>query len=293
MILALSFILLSVLLLGGSNIQASFIKKTNEKSNIGNVLAGGYINNITITTSNVIQCSEAIIKWKGTNGKVKLEIGKGGYYIGIENIQIINSISELNYNWKVNQPFETDLIFQITDENNQIGYLQNVKVQQSNDDSCLSNSSSSTSTSTSTSNSISASSSIGENEITSSVNQITSQTTSSFDVGSSSISSSKSKSKSRTSSSSSSSATSVTASMSIAVSTQSTAPSVISNTPISTSVNNLIASTSSSSASGSIAPLAAASNGNTSGADRVKYQVSTLIISFSGFISLIIGSMLY
>ncbi|WRT67257.1 uncharacterized protein IL334_004224 [Kwoniella shivajii] len=243
---------------------------------IGDVLAGGYVNNITVQADNVVQCSQATISWTGTTGSVSLSIGQGGYYVGSTPIQNIDSISSGSYDWEVDQPSGEDLIFQVTDSSGQTGYIQNIKVGGSTDNSCLSqDDSTSTSTSSSSSSPAAASASpsassandqdqtstagangVGVGSESSIVNTSSGGGASSTSAVPSSTSKSKS-TKSKTSSSKFSSSTFLSTSTSSAVGTASasaSAPTLVSAAAAATA--------SSSTSSSNNAPLAAASGGS-------------------------------
>ena len=115
------------------------------------------MNNITVSASNIIQCADATISWTGTAVRtrllpfpaillmrdllgqppVTLMIGIGGYYVGTTPLSTIPSLFNSQYSWTVTQPAGTDLIFQVTDANGEVGYAQNYQVGGSDDASCL------------------------------------------------------------------------------------------------------------------------------------------------------------
>ena len=73
---------------------------------------------------------------------MNVSIGTGGYYVGIDWLTNLTPISDSSTIWTVSQPSGTDLIFQVTDSNGQVAYIQNIKVGESDDASCLNESSS-------------------------------------------------------------------------------------------------------------------------------------------------------
>ncbi|RSH94019.1 hypothetical protein EHS25_006673 [Saitozyma podzolica] len=123
----------------------NLVKIRRAGGSVGNVLAGAPITNITVTPSNVVQCSTASISWTGATDPVDLSIGVGGFYVGTTWITTLSSISGGSATWLVDQPSGEDLIFEIKDANGQVGYTQNVQVASSGDSSCLSSGSSTSS----------------------------------------------------------------------------------------------------------------------------------------------------
>ncbi|RXK34647.1 hypothetical protein M231_08098 [Tremella mesenterica] len=123
--------LLGLLLVG---ISAEAIRRKE----VGDILAGAPVNNITVSAEGVNQCGDATIGWTGTTPPVTLSIGTGGYYVGITPIITLDNISDDSYTWNVNVTQGTDLIFQVTDSNGEVGYVQNISVDEGDDDSCLS-----------------------------------------------------------------------------------------------------------------------------------------------------------
>ena len=71
-------------------------------------------------------------------------VGTGGFYANLQPIQTIDNLSGSSTNVEIDQKEGTDMIFKITDSQNKVGYVQNIKVG-GGDDSCLSSSSSSSS----------------------------------------------------------------------------------------------------------------------------------------------------
>jgi len=69
-------------------------------------------------------------------------VGTGGFYANLQPIQTIDNLSGSSTNVEIDQKEGTDMIFKITDSQNKVGYVQNIKVG-GGDDSCLSSSSSS------------------------------------------------------------------------------------------------------------------------------------------------------
>lgn len=63
-------------------------------------------------------------------------IGRGGYYIGTTELSSVPKLQN-SYEWTVDQPSGTSMIFQVTDANGEVGYVQNVGVGESGDGSCL------------------------------------------------------------------------------------------------------------------------------------------------------------
>jgi hypothetical protein len=164
----------------------NLVKIRRAGGSVGNVLAGapselqglptrthvdsaGSVTNITVTPSNVVQCSTASISWTGATvsghllmhslrlhvasrctpltpqDPVDLSIGVGGFYVGTTWITTLSSISGGSATWLVDRPSGEDLIFEIKDANGQVGYTQNVQVASSGDSSCLSSGSSTSS----------------------------------------------------------------------------------------------------------------------------------------------------
>jgi len=81
-----------------------------------------------------------------SQGPVSLLVGTGGFYANLQPIQTIDDISGSSTSVTINQKEGTDMIFKITDSQNKVGYVQNIKVG-SGDDSCLDDSSSPSSSS--------------------------------------------------------------------------------------------------------------------------------------------------
>jgi hypothetical protein len=75
-------------------------------------------------------------------GPVSLMVGTGGFYANLQPIQTIDNLSGSSTTVEIDQKEGTDLIFKITDSQNKVGYVQNIKVG-GGDDSCLSSSPSS------------------------------------------------------------------------------------------------------------------------------------------------------
>jgi len=71
-------------------------------------------------------------------------VGTGGFYANLQPIQTIDNLSGSSTNVEIDQKEGTDMIFKITDSQNKVGYVQNIKVG-GGDDSCLSSSPSSSS----------------------------------------------------------------------------------------------------------------------------------------------------
>jgi hypothetical protein len=71
-------------------------------------------------------------------------VGTGGFYANLQPIQTIDNLSGSSTNVEIDQKEGTDMIFKITDSQNKVGYVQNIKVG-GGDDSCVSSSSSSSS----------------------------------------------------------------------------------------------------------------------------------------------------
>jgi hypothetical protein len=102
-----------------------------------------------------------IIEKGGTlisQGPVSLMVGTGGFYANLQPIQTIDNLSGSSTNVEIDQKEGTDMIFKITDSQNKVGYVQNIKVG-GGDDSCLSSSSSSSSAASSAASSEASSSS--------------------------------------------------------------------------------------------------------------------------------------
>ncbi|GFZ45671.1 hypothetical protein JCM24511_03399 [Saitozyma sp. JCM 24511] len=225
----------------------NLVKIRRAGGSVGNVLAGAPITNITVTPSNVVQCSTASISWTGAADPVDLSIGIGGFYVGTTWITTLSSISGGSATWLVDQPAGEDLIFEIKDANGQVGYTQNVQVASSGDSSCLSSASSSSSWSSASATADGSGSS----------SAVDASATPDAASASPAVSSSTSHSSSRSSRSSSTSAS--------ASSTSSAAPTL----SLSSSSSSAASSSSASSSSGSSATLAAAaSTGKTSAARR-------------------------
>ncbi|ORX39986.1 hypothetical protein BD324DRAFT_247646 [Kockovaella imperatae] len=100
--------------------------------------AGAPVNNITVSADNVVQCSSATVSWTNTNPPVDLAIGIGGYYVGTSWLTTIHVDSDDSTSWTVNVASGDTLIFQVTDSDGAVAYVQNIEVQPSDDDSCLS-----------------------------------------------------------------------------------------------------------------------------------------------------------
>lgn len=79
-------------------------------------------------------------------------VGTGGYYANLQPIQTIPDLDGSSTTVLIDQKEGTDLIFQITDSQNKVGYVQNIKVG-GGDSSCLSDSGSSSSAAASSSSS--------------------------------------------------------------------------------------------------------------------------------------------
>lgn len=85
-----------------------------------------------------------------TQGPVSLMVGTGGFYANLQPIETIDNLSGSSTQVTIDQEQGTDMIFKITDSQNKVGYVQNIKVG-GGDDSCLSGDSSSSSPSSSSS----------------------------------------------------------------------------------------------------------------------------------------------
>lgn len=77
-------------------------------------------------------------------------VGTGGYYAGLQPLQTIDNLDGSSTQVFIDQKEGTDMIFQITDGNGQVGYVQNQKVG-GGDSSCLSGGEASSSSSGSSS----------------------------------------------------------------------------------------------------------------------------------------------
>lgn len=64
-------------------------------------------------------------------------VGTGGYYANLQPLQTIDNLDGSSTQVFIDQKEGTDMIFQITDGNGQVGYVQNQKVG-GGDSSCLS-----------------------------------------------------------------------------------------------------------------------------------------------------------
>lgn len=95
------------------------------------------MSNITVTPSGVVQCGTATVQWTGVVEPVQLFIAVGGMYVGETPLATLSGLSGGSTTWQVAAPAGDTLIFQITDANNQVGYIQNIAVQSSGDASCL------------------------------------------------------------------------------------------------------------------------------------------------------------
>ncbi|WWD01254.1 hypothetical protein V866_008196 [Kwoniella sp. B9012] len=228
-----------------------------EEKRIGGVLAGAPVNNITVSADNVIQCSQATISWTGTsNSPYTLSIGQGGYYVGLTTLETHEGLTDSSFGWTVTQPSGQDLIFEVQDSAGQRNYIQNVKVGESDDSSCLSSDTSSSSVASATSSGasqtqVAQSASVVEGSTTSA--STSSETQAEAHATSTSTSKSKSHSSQISSSSSSKSNTVLAPSTTITLPTSSSASSAAT-----------AGSASSSSSGVSTAPLAAASEGASS-----------------------------
>ncbi|WVQ78372.1 hypothetical protein IAT38_000458 [Cryptococcus sp. DSM 104549] len=105
---------------------------------VGDVLAGGYTDGITVSAENVTQCGYATISWTGAAAPATLEIGKGGYYVGTTSVANLTAGWDNTTQWLVTQPAGTDLIFQIVGADGKTGYVQNIQVGEG-EDGCLGN----------------------------------------------------------------------------------------------------------------------------------------------------------
>jgi hypothetical protein len=72
-------------------------------------------------------------------GPVSLMVGTGGFYANLQPIRTIPDLDGSSTTVLIDQKEGTDLIFQITDSQNKVGYVQNIKVG-GGDSSCLSDS---------------------------------------------------------------------------------------------------------------------------------------------------------
>lgn len=75
-------------------------------------------------------------------------VGTGGFYAGLQPVQTIDNLDGSSTQVEINQKEGTDMIFQITDANGAVGYVQNLKVG-GGDSSCLGEGSSSVAASSS------------------------------------------------------------------------------------------------------------------------------------------------
>ncbi len=64
-------------------------------------------------------------------------IGLGGYYVGTTDLSTIPDLPTSPYSWTVDTSVGSDMIFQITDANGEMGYIQNIKVAGGTNSSCL------------------------------------------------------------------------------------------------------------------------------------------------------------
>ncbi|ORY24966.1 hypothetical protein BCR39DRAFT_471893 [Naematelia encephala] len=113
-----------------------------KRSEAGGILAGAPVSNITVYIDTLAECGWTTISWTGAVAPVSLMIGLGGYYVGTTTLETHDDLNDPEYGWTVSQPSGEDMIFQITDANGQIGYIQNQQVT-AGDGWCLSSSSSS------------------------------------------------------------------------------------------------------------------------------------------------------
>jgi len=65
-------------------------------------------------------------------------IGFGGQYVGTTEISTFPDLYDNTFSWQVAEPSTSQsLIFQITDSTGAVGYVQNVRIEASDDYSCL------------------------------------------------------------------------------------------------------------------------------------------------------------
>ncbi|OXG31563.1 hypothetical protein J008_01233 [Cryptococcus neoformans] len=114
---------------------------------VGEVLAGGFNDGITVYADGVVQCGYANISWTGASPPATLQIGRGGYYIGTTSVANLTSGWNNYTEWLVTQPAGVDLIFQVVDLSGKTGYVQNIMVGAGDSD-CLENSTSNSSPTT-------------------------------------------------------------------------------------------------------------------------------------------------
>lgn len=64
-------------------------------------------------------------------------VGTGGYYAGLQPVDTVDNLDGSSTSVYIAQKEGTTMIFQITDANGAVGYVQNLKVGGSGDASCL------------------------------------------------------------------------------------------------------------------------------------------------------------
>ncbi|ODO10833.1 hypothetical protein I350_01432 [Cryptococcus amylolentus CBS 6273] len=107
-------------------------------SELGNIYAGAPTDGISVYAENVSQCGTANISWTGANPPVTLEIAEGGYYIGRTSVaNLTTGTNDYSTEWLVDVAAGQSLIFQVVDADGKTGYVQNINVTDSDDDSCV------------------------------------------------------------------------------------------------------------------------------------------------------------
>ncbi|ODN98438.1 hypothetical protein L198_03682 [Cryptococcus wingfieldii CBS 7118] len=105
---------------------------------LGNSYAGAPTDGISVYAENVSQCGTANISWTGANPPVTLEIAEGGYYIGRTSVaNLTTGRNDYSTEWLVDVAAGQSLIFQVVDADGKTGYVQNINVRDSDDDSCV------------------------------------------------------------------------------------------------------------------------------------------------------------
>ncbi|TYJ56691.1 hypothetical protein B9479_002622 [Cryptococcus floricola] len=109
-----------------------------DSSELGNIYAGAPTDGISVYAEDVSQCGTANISWTGANPPVTLEIAEGGYYIGRTSVaNLTTGRNDYSTEWLVDVAAGQSLIFQVVDADGKTGYVQNINVTDSDDDSCV------------------------------------------------------------------------------------------------------------------------------------------------------------
>lgn len=111
----------AALLFSSSSPAAAIVVLPRQGGGGPKVLAGAPTGNITVTASQLVECSTSSITWTGGSPPYTLEIATGGYYLPTQEIRTDQGLSEAKDEWVVTEKEGTGMFFQVTDAMGEVG----------------------------------------------------------------------------------------------------------------------------------------------------------------------------